>query len=147
MLSGTIPWAFVILGVMIGVTVELLGISSLPFAIGLYLPISLSLPIMIGALVYVVVTRTASGIRVKEREDRGILFASGLVAGDALVGIIVAVLISTIPSFKVIYDRWAEAGWLGSLGAVVSLTVFLVLAVALGMAATRIGKNPHAESR
>jgi putative OPT family oligopeptide transporter len=146
-LSGTIPWAFVVLGVMIGVTVELLGISSLPFAIGLYLPISLSLPIMIGALVYVVVTRTASGARIKEREDRGILFASGLVAGDALVGVVVAVLISTIPSFKVIYDRWAEAGWLGSLGAVVSLTVFLVLAVGLGLAASRIGKNPRAESR
>lgn len=131
-LSGTIPWTFVILGVMIGITVELLGISSLPFAIGLYLPISLSIPIMIGALVYAAVTRFArTDEERKDREDRGVLFASGLVAGDALVGIVVALLISLIPAWKAVYDGWTEGGWLGGAAGAATLLVFLLLALIL----------------
>ncbi len=140
-LSGTIPWTFVILGVMIGFTVELLGISSLPFAIGLYLPISLSIPVMIGALVHAIVTRAAkSDEERKSREDRGVLFASGLVAGDALVGIVVALLISVIPAWKIIYDRWSEGGWMGALANEGALLVFLILAVGLALS-TRTGKK------
>ncbi len=141
-LSGTIPWAFVVLGLMIGITVELLGISSLPFAIGLYLPISLSLPIMIGALVSVLVARGAgSEPRRKEQQEQGVLFASGLVAGDAMVGIVVALLISLIPAYKTIYDRWLEAGWLGAMANEFSLAVFLVLALILFLTARRKEKN------
>lgn len=141
-LSSTIPWAFVVLGIMIGITVELLGISSLPFAIGLYLPISLSLPIMIGALVSVLVARGAgSEPRRKEQQEQGVLFASGLVAGDAMVGIVVALLISLIPAYKIIYDQWVEAGWLGAAAREFSLAVFFVLAIILFLTARRKEKS------
>lgn len=85
--SASLPWLLVLVGIFIGLGVELLGISSLPFAIGLYLPFSLSAPIMLGGLVYYLTQR-------KSPAEPGILFSSGLVAGDALMGIVMAVLAS-----------------------------------------------------
>jgi len=129
-LTGTLPWTFVIIGLLVGVSVELLGIPSLPFAIGLYLPISLSLPIMAGAMIYLVMTKTAGAGDLKPREEKGILFSSGLVAGDALVGVLIAFLIG-IPFLNKIHERFAEGSWLGSLANEVSLFIFLVVAAAL----------------
>ncbi len=94
-MGDSLPWVFIFIGVMVGLIVELLGISALPFAIGLYLPISTSSPIIFGGLLYWFVDRKMSKKHLndqREVKERGTLFASGLIAGDALMGILLGFL-------------------------------------------------------
>jgi len=90
-MGKSLPWTLIILGMMIAACVEMMGIGSLPFAIGLYLPVSLSTPIMAGGLVAFFISKWSKDKK-QESLDRGILLASGLVAGDALMGILIAVM-------------------------------------------------------
>ena len=95
---GTLPWVLVFAGVGIGIVVELLGIQILPFAVGLYLPIHLSTPIMLGGIIRGILERRKESEKVlKEKVDSGILFSSGLIAGEGLIGILLAVL-AVIPA-------------------------------------------------
>lgn len=92
-MGGNLPWALVFTGVSIAVIIEILGIPVLPFAIGLYLPIHLSVPIMAGGLIrlYLEKRKTSSE---EEREDMvqsGVLYSSGLIAGEGLIGVFLAV--------------------------------------------------------
>ena len=91
-MGGALPWGLLMMGAAIGLVVELLGIPALPFAIGLYLPLSTSSPMIFGGLISFAVTRFSRGEVLKHREGVGTLYSSGLVAGDALMGIIIAVL-------------------------------------------------------
>ena len=96
-LSFNLDWQFVLVGVFIAVTLELCGIKSLSFAVGAYLPLSTTLPIFIGGAVKGVVEwrEKRKGIKVAPEEEdlgKGNLFATGLVAGGALFGVIVAIL-------------------------------------------------------
>ena len=91
-MGGGLPWGLLMTGAAIGLVVELLGIPALPFAIGLYLPLSTSSPMIFGGLISFAVTRLSSGELFKKRDEVGTLYSSGLVAGDALMGIIIAVL-------------------------------------------------------
>lgn len=93
-LEQSLPWGFVIFGAVCAAAVELMGVGSLPFAIGLYLPIHLSTPIMLGAIIRwlfdefsTLAVKVKNGVR-----ENGILFASGLIAGDALLGVMLAPL-------------------------------------------------------
>lgn len=92
-LQGTLPWGFVIFGAFCALAVELLGVGSLPFAIGLYLPIHLSTPIMLGGVIRWAFEGLRKGPDKDERREDGILYASGLIAGDALVGVGLAPLV------------------------------------------------------
>jgi putative OPT family oligopeptide transporter len=83
--NGQIMWELMLTGVAIGVMLEMLHISVLPFAIGVYLPIHLTVPVCIGGIVKYFAQK-----RKGFNDSYGTLFASGLVAGDALVGIIIA---------------------------------------------------------
>lgn len=87
-MGGNLPWNLVFVGVGIAIVVEILGIPVLPFAVGLYLPIYLSTPMMVGGLVRWFFERKGGH---KEGIDRGILYSSGLIAGEGLVGILLAV--------------------------------------------------------
>ena len=91
-MTGDIPWTLVIVGVVIGIMIDLLKLPILPIALGLYLPISLSSAILTGALVRSFVEKRykANKTEVKGRVEKGILLCSGLVAGDALIGILIA---------------------------------------------------------
>ena len=94
-LSFNLDWQFVLVGVAIAVTVELCGIKSLSFAVGLYLPLSTTLPIFIGGAIrgLVDMKKKKSGeVLNAEEEDlgKGNLFATGLVAGGALAGVLIA---------------------------------------------------------
>ncbi len=92
-MGGNLPWGLVFVGVFIAVFVEIIGIPVLPFAIGLYLPIHLSVPIMIGGLVRLWLEKRKTKDK-KEKEDiisNGILYSSGMIAGEGLVGILLAV--------------------------------------------------------
>ncbi|MCH9634244.1 MAG: hypothetical protein S4CHLAM7_09890 [Chlamydiae bacterium] len=85
-IQGDLPYQLIIVGVLIGISVELMGIHALAFAIGLYLPLETTTCIFVGGLVSLLVHRK----RAEGWSEKGVLFASGLVAGDALMGILVA---------------------------------------------------------
>jgi len=94
-LSFNLDWQFVLVGVFIALVMELCGIRSLSFAIGIYLPLSTTLPIFIGGAIRgIAERRNIRKNNVPEEEDlaKGNLFATGLVAGGALAGVIVAIL-------------------------------------------------------
>jgi putative OPT family oligopeptide transporter len=93
-MSRKLPWSLVLIGAFISILLELLGISSLAFAVGVYLPISTSIPIMIGGVVRWAADRT-SRRKLTEAEAEsgpGVLFSSGLIAGGAVTGMIVALV-------------------------------------------------------
>lgn len=92
-MEGNLPWALVFAGAGIAIVIEILGIPVLPFAVGLYLPIHLSTPIMAGGLVRLYFDKKKN-ISEEERGqvvENGILYTSGLIAGEGLVGILLAV--------------------------------------------------------
>lgn len=93
-MTGQLPWSLILIGATFGVMIELLGLPVLPVALGIYLPIHLSAGILVGGIVRVIVDKKFKNneTELKERTEKGILLASGLVAGDAIMGIIVALL-------------------------------------------------------
>jgi putative OPT family oligopeptide transporter len=93
-LTGDLPWALVYVGVAIAVFCELAGLPILPVALGLYLPIHLSSSILAGGIIRLAVEKKfkKDEARQKTQVEKGILLASGLVAGDALMGIVVAAI-------------------------------------------------------
>ena len=95
LLSFNLDWQFVLVGVFLAITMELCGVKSLSFAVGAYLPLSTTLPIFAGGALKGVVDMMAKR-RGEKSEDaelgKGSLFATGLVAGGALMGVIVAIL-------------------------------------------------------
>ena len=92
-MGGNLPWTLVFIGVFIAVVVELIGIPVLPFAIGVYLPVQLNACIMVGGLVRLIVEKIA-GKKENKKEivNNGILFCSGMIAGEGIVGILLALL-------------------------------------------------------
>jgi len=92
-LTRRLPWGLVLIGVFLTVAIELMGLQSLPIAVGVYLPISTSAPMFIGGAVrWLVERRLRSGSRsIAEVESGpGVLFASGLIAGGAIAGVVIA---------------------------------------------------------
>ena len=91
-MGGALPWELVFVGAAIAVIVEIIGIPVLPFAIGIYLPVHLNACIMVGGLLRLLLDK----LNKKEEEKKeivndGILFCSGMIAGEGLVGILLAV--------------------------------------------------------
>ena len=93
-MEGNLPWTLVFIGVFIAIAVEIVGIPVLPFAIGVYLPVHLNSCIMVGGLIRLAMDK----IKGKKSEHKGeivndgILFCSGMIAGEGLVGIVLALL-------------------------------------------------------
>lgn len=93
-MGGSLPWNLVFIGVFTALAAEVLGVPVLPFAVGLYLPIHLSIPMAAGGLVRFFIEKR-KGLDEKRRKDAldgGVLYSSGLIAGEGLVGILLAVL-------------------------------------------------------
>ncbi len=93
-MGGDLPWVLVFIGVFIAVAVELIGIPVLPFAIGVYLPVQLNACIMVGGLIRLALDKL-KGKKAEHKEEivnDGILFCSGMIAGEGLVGIVLALL-------------------------------------------------------
>jgi len=121
-LSRKLPWALVLLGVMIAIVLEMSGIPSLAFAVGVYLPLSSSSPIFIGGMVRLLVDRylrvkfrhkNLSEVELTAEGDKspGVLLASGYIAGGAITGIVIA-LKEQVPSLANIGQRiedWSTA--------------------------------------
>ncbi|MBQ2846903.1 MAG: oligopeptide transporter, OPT family [Clostridia bacterium] len=92
-MDGNLPWGLVFIGVFIAIVVEIIGIPVLPFAIGVYLPVQLNACIMVGGLVRLAVDKLKKPEEDKKRiTNDGILFCSGMIAGEGLVGILLALL-------------------------------------------------------
>ena len=92
-MGGTLPWVLIGMGVFIALVVEILGIPVLAFAIGLYLPIHLSAPIMVGGLIrWFVDNKKYESEKDKSRTtENGILYSAGMIAGEGIVGILLAI--------------------------------------------------------
>ena len=92
-MGGNLPWGLVLIGVCIALVVELIGIPVLPFAIGVYLPVQLNACIMIGGVIRLAMEKLKkSEDEKKEIINDGVLFCSGMIAGEGLVGIVLALL-------------------------------------------------------
>ena len=92
-MGGNLPWALVFTGVFIAVVVEIIGIPVLPFAFGVYLPVQLNACIMVGGLVRFALDKLKKDKHEKDAiVNDGILFCSGMIAGEGLVGIVLALL-------------------------------------------------------
>ncbi|HEX8411132.1 MAG TPA: oligopeptide transporter, OPT family [Thermoanaerobaculia bacterium] len=120
-LGGELPWGLVLLGVMIAVVLELSGIPSLAFAVGVYLPLSSSSPILIGGLIRWAVDRwiakkhagknlTEEQLVAEGDKSPGVLMASGYIAGGAIAGIIIAFLagVPFMAGFNAKITAWSE---------------------------------------
>jgi len=88
-MEGNLPWTLVLAGGFIAVCAELLGAPALPFAVGLYLPLELSTPIMVGGLLSYITGKIFKKDKAKQKMEKGVLVSSGLIAGDALMGILI----------------------------------------------------------
>ncbi len=100
-LGGRLPWGLVLLGVFIAITLELAGVSSLPFAVGVYLPISASTPIFLGGMVRWLVDRGRKEKTAAESDSSGgVLLASGLIAGGAIAGMTLAIVAGASEEFS-----------------------------------------------
>ncbi len=119
-MEGNLPWNLVFIGIFSSLIFEVLGISSLPVAIGLYLPIHLSTPIMVGGLI-----KGSLDTFIKKSDDnkvkteKGVLYSSGLIAGEGLMGIILA-------GFAAFNVNLAFEGFpLGQLGSIIIFTLLI----------------------
>lgn len=119
LLSFNLDWQFVLVGVFLAVTMELCGVKSLSFAVGAYLPLSTTLPIFVGGAIKGLADWQARK-KHEEVEDaelgRGSLFATGLVAGGALAGVIVALLSVNDNIFNALQGLSAAQGLTNLLG-------------------------------
>ena len=120
-LSFNLDWQFVLVGAAIAITMELCGIKALSFAVGTYLPLSTTLPIFIGGAIRGIVDgkKKKSGKAMSEEEEdlgKGNLFATGLVAGGAVAGVIVAFLSANDTITNLLKKVNLEHGLVESLG-------------------------------
>ncbi len=98
LLTHRLPWNLILLGVAIAIFVELLGIRSLTFAVGVYLPLSSTLPVFLGGFVRWIADRFYKRVPDADDEPEGTLFCSGIIAGASILGILAAML-AFVPGF------------------------------------------------
>jgi putative OPT family oligopeptide transporter len=162
-LTRKLPWALVLLGVMIAIVLEMSGIPSLAFAVGVYLPLASSSPIFIGGMIRWLVDRY---LRVKFRhkslsetkliaegdKSPGVLLASGYIAGGALAGIVIAFM-AGVPSLVGIsrqIEEWSAAHnpfFTGPHADLLALIPFTVLSVLLYIVGRDILLRPRSRGR
>ena len=142
-LDQKLPWALVLLGVMISITLEMCGVPSLAFAVGVYLPLSSSSPIFIGGLIRWLVDaarrRRLRGLTQEQliaEGDRspGVLLSSGYIAGGAIAGIVIAFLAGVFDRADAALNDWSEAHnpfFHGAWSDLLSLIPFVVLCALL----------------
>lgn len=143
LLAQDLPWGLVFAGMAIAVVIELCGVKSLSFAVGLYLPLSTTMPIFIGGALRGLMDRK-SGVHDESEVSSGMLYATGLVAGGALTGVLIAALQGwrTGPGRSMandILDSVGVHGWerLGPTADLIGLAMFAVLCFLLLRAAQK----------
>jgi putative OPT family oligopeptide transporter len=153
-LNGQLPWGLVLLGVMIAVVLEMSGIPSLAFAVGVYLPLSSSTPIFVGGMVRRLVdaslrARHAAGATEEELvaegdKSPGVLLASGYIAGGAIAGIIIAFVAGALGTTQAHIDKWATDHnplYAGAYADLLSLLPFASITVGLYLVGRRVASR------
>ncbi len=135
-MDGNLPWALIFVGVFIALVMEILRIPVLPFAVGLYLPVQLNACIMIGGVIRLLMDRRKAENAAEENEhkrqaDSGVLYCSGLIAGEGLVGILLAVFaLIPLPGGEKLGNWLGQlinlSGAAGTLGAIVLLGLIIL---------------------
>ncbi|HKP10982.1 MAG TPA: oligopeptide transporter, OPT family [Blastocatellia bacterium] len=164
-LSQRLPWGLVLLGAMIAIVLEMSGIPSLAFAVGVYLPLSASTPIFIGGLIRWLVDKyvrkkfarhnfTEDQLVAESDKSPGVLMASGYIAGGALAGIIVAIMSGWegLAGFNKQISDWANTSnpfFSGPNSDLLSLIPFLIICILLYLAGREVilaGKKDRART-
>ncbi len=126
MTGGETPWVLFFSGAMLALVLTFIGVPALAFALGMFIPMQLNAPLVVGGLVAWYIQRSKNAELGKARANRGTLIASGFIAGGALMGVVSAIL--TFVGFKLKLDGWAgtnSAEWL-ALGMYILLMIFFV---------------------
>lgn len=129
-MEGNLPWGLVFVGVFLAIVVEILGIPVLPFAIGVYLPVQLNACIMVGGIVRLIFDRMKK--EEKEKEEiitDGILYCSGMIAGEGLVGILLAIL--AVFGVADAIDISSKLGFSTGVANILSIVVFALMIMCL----------------
>lgn len=156
-LNRQLPWALVLLGVMIAIVLELSGIPSLAFAVGVYLPLSSTTPIFVGgvlrALVDWYLRRKNAGLNLSEEEltaegdkSPGVLLASGYIAGGAIAGIVIAFVAGVLSNTNRQLEHWASTHnpfFEGAQSDLLSLIPFALIALALWAVGRELWLTPE----
>ena len=127
-MNGNLPWTLVFIGVFIAVVIEILGIPVLPVAIGLYLPLEMSVPIMIGGVIKHFISKKESKEEAENEAGGGVLFCSGLIAGEGIIGIVLAILAVLGVDSVIDFSGSLNLGMIGGLLILAILTVGIVRA-------------------
>ena len=132
-MNEELPWAMILIGVFIAIVVEILKMPVMPFAVGMYLPFSLSAGIMAGGVVRIFVEKKkGTEAEKKARTDRGLLFTSGMIAGEGIIGILLAVF-----AVVKIYSKIILPFHLPQVGSLVLYIALLVLLYVVCMKADK----------
>jgi uncharacterized oligopeptide transporter (OPT) family protein len=148
-LDQKLPWALVLLGVMIAITLQLSFVPALAFAVGVYLPLSASTPIFIGGAIRWLVDRrarrkaayaamTEEQFVAESDKSPGVLLASGYIAGGAIAGIVIAFLAGALDQFDDKVTKWSAANnpfYAGEYANLLALIPFTVICVFLYLVA------------
>ena len=127
-MDGNLPWALVFTGVFIAVVAEIIGIPVLPFAIGIYLPVQLNACIMVGGLIRLALDKLKRDEEEKKTiVNNGILFCSGMIAGEGLVGILLALLaVFGLDSVLDLSAAWGIPSVVSNIGGLVLFAVIIL---------------------
>jgi uncharacterized oligopeptide transporter (OPT) family protein len=154
-LNGELPWSLVLLGVMTAIVLELSGVPSLPFAVGVYLPLSSSTPILVGGLVrwladarihkrFAGKNLTMDELEAEGNKSPGVLLSSGYIAGGAIAGIVIAFVAGVMSDVQAKIDDWAKANnpvFEGPNSDALSMIPFVLLSALLYFVAVRLEKQ------
>jgi len=160
-LNRQLPWALVLLGVMIAVVLELSGIPSLAFAVGVYLPLSSTTPIFVGGLLRGLVDsylrRKNAAQKLSEEEltaegdkSPGVLLASGYIAGGAIAGIVIAFMAGVLSNTNRNLEHWAALHnpfFEGEQSDLLSMIPFLIIALVLLAVGRELWLKPVSAAR
>lgn len=125
-MDGNLPWVLVFIGVFVAIVIEILGIPVLPVAIGLYLPLELSTPIMIGGIIRWFIDKKKSEKEKNNEADGGILFCSGLIAGEGLLGILLAIFAVFGIDKYIDFSGFFNSGIIGGLIVIAIISFFVI---------------------
>lgn len=129
-MSAELPWALVFVGVFIAILVEVIGIPVLPFAIGVYLPVDLNACILVGGIIRLIFDKRKGDEEEKKQvTSDGILFCSGMIAGEGLVGILLALL--AVFNVDKVIDLSGKLGLSATVSNIGSLVVFALIILSL----------------
>lgn len=128
MMQGSLPWDLIFIGVFITLVTELLRIPSMPFALGIYLPLNLTAAMMCGGVARLLVDnyKEKTGTTTTSENDNGVLFCSGLIAGEGIIGVLLAFLAITEILPRINLSAAVNTGMIGGIAvlALIMLSIF-----------------------